>query len=90
MDDDVLDDGKVCSLGWLLMKEFVLMREKQIEELREKHPNPDLSELPLPALPYWRCRQIMTRPDFLEGMPLLCSHVHLLTSLDYLNQAWTG
>ena len=24
-------------------------------------------ELGLPSIPYWRCRVIMTRPDFLEG-----------------------
>ena len=25
-------------------------------------------ELRLPIIPYWRCRVIMTRPDFLEGV----------------------
>jgi len=24
-------------------------------------------EIGLPSIPYWQCRVIMTRPDFLEG-----------------------
>jgi len=27
-------------------------------------------ELALPSIPYWRCRVVMTRPDFLQGMSL--------------------
>lgn len=27
----------------------------------------DLEERQMPSIPYWRCRQIMTRTDFLEG-----------------------
>ena len=44
-------------------------RAKRLEngETREQ-----LGHLPVPAIPYWRCRQIMTRPDFLEGMLPAC------------------
>ncbi|PPQ98405.1 hypothetical protein CVT24_004084 [Panaeolus cyanescens] len=31
----------------------------------------DDSELPLPAIPWWRCRQIMTRADFMEELDRL-------------------
>jgi len=72
-DDDVMDEQKWSSCSWLLLREFVKIREEQ-ERIRDeaissgaldKDATP---ELPLPAIPYWKCRQIMTRPDFLEAL----------------------
>jgi len=72
-DDDVMDEQKWSSCSWLLLREFVKKRqedERQREELiASGELSPDnLEALPLPKIPYYQCRQIMTRPDFLEDL----------------------
>ncbi|KAI0821383.1 hypothetical protein BC629DRAFT_1624062 [Irpex lacteus] len=72
-DDDVMDEQKWSSCSWLLLREFVKMRQADEEKLREQIDNgekpPDaLLDLPLPRLSYYRCRQVMTRTDFLEDL----------------------
>ncbi|KAF8342634.1 uncharacterized protein EI90DRAFT_3149750 [Cantharellus anzutake] len=71
-DDDVMDEQKWSSCSWLLMREFVRMRkeeeERREELLRQGMTEEELGELELPKIPYWRCRQIMTRADFLEDL----------------------
>jgi len=55
-----------------LLQEFVRLRKEQ-ERVRDeaiaagKLDKNDM-DLPLPTIPYWRCRQIMTRADFLEDL----------------------
>ncbi|KAJ6495778.1 hypothetical protein C8R47DRAFT_1116367 [Mycena vitilis] len=72
LDDDVMDEQKWSSCSWLLLQEFVKLRKEQ-ERVRDEAIaagtlDKDDAELPLPSIPYWRCRQIMTRPDFLEDL----------------------
>jgi len=71
-DDDVMDEQKWSSCSWLLLQEFVKMRQEQEKEREEvkscKDGKDKLPELPMPFIPYWKCRQIMTRPDFLEEL----------------------
>ncbi|KAF5380356.1 hypothetical protein D9615_004695 [Tricholomella constricta] len=70
-DDDVMDEQKWSSCSWLLLEEFVKLRAAQ-EEAREaaiaagETMEEDILELPV--IPYWRCRQIMTRADFMEEL----------------------
>ncbi|KAJ7188655.1 hypothetical protein C8R46DRAFT_1205798 [Mycena filopes] len=69
---DCDDDQKWSSCSWLLLREFVRMRKEQ-ERVRDEAIaagtlDKDDVDLPLPAIPYWRCRQIMTRADFLEDL----------------------
>ena len=40
--------------------------EKERDATRTKGGT--VPELELPSIPYWQCRVIMTRPDFLEGV----------------------
>ncbi|KAF8526051.1 hypothetical protein BU17DRAFT_74394 [Hysterangium stoloniferum] len=72
-DDDVMDEQKWSSCSWLLLQEFVKRHIKNIEEhkraIEAGHKSEDEPfEISLPVIPYWECRQIMTRPDFLEGL----------------------
>ncbi|KAI0790575.1 hypothetical protein C8Q75DRAFT_762549 [Abortiporus biennis] len=72
-DDDVMDEQKWSSCSWLLLREFVKRRqeaEKQVMEEIEQGTKTmdDLLDLPLPKIPYYQCRQIMTRADFLEEL----------------------
>jgi hypothetical protein len=106
-DDDVMDEvrlncswnhaclislqSKWSSCSWLLLREFVKIRQEQEREFQDgvlsgSVDKDALEDLPLPVIPYvcrgpkaffaptnpcqWRCRQIMTRPDFLEGRQL--------------------
>ncbi|KAI0042641.1 hypothetical protein FA95DRAFT_1610043 [Auriscalpium vulgare] len=71
-DDDVMDEQKWSSCSWLLLREFVKIRLED-ERVREERIAAGeevggLEELPLPAIPYYRCRQIMTRTDFIEDL----------------------
>jgi len=66
-DDDVMDEQKWSSCSWLLLREFVKLRQEQEAEAGAD----PAAELPLPSIPYWRCRQIMTRADFLEELDRL-------------------
>jgi len=72
-DDDVMDEQKWSSCSWLLLREFVKMRQEQEREVRSgidagTKVYEDLENLELPKIPYYRCRQIMTRTDFLEDL----------------------
>ncbi|KAJ6497700.1 hypothetical protein C8R45DRAFT_983901 [Mycena sanguinolenta] len=72
LDDDVMDEQKWSSCSWLLLREFVKLHKEQ-ERVRDEaiaagERDKTDTELPLPKIPYWRCRQIMTRPDFLEDL----------------------
>lgn len=72
-DDDVMDEQKWSSCSWLLLREFVKMRQEQEKEVRSgmdagTKTYDDLENLDLPKIPYYRCRQIMTRTDFLEEL----------------------
>jgi len=68
-DDDVMDEQKWSSCSWLLIREFVKMRQEEEKSRAERLENGEqLGFLHVPAIPYWRCRQIMTRPDFLEEL----------------------
>ncbi|CCM06409.1 uncharacterized protein FIBRA_08670 [Fibroporia radiculosa] len=73
-DDDVMDEQKWSSCSWLLLREFVRQREED-ERARDEaiasgmlDPGEATQELPLPKIPYYKCRQIMTRTDFLEDL----------------------
>jgi len=67
-DDDVMDEQKWSSCSWLLLREFVKIRKEQLAALEESGAEKTDEELPLPSIPYWRCRQIMTRTDFMEDL----------------------
>ncbi|KAF9451513.1 hypothetical protein P691DRAFT_699194 [Macrolepiota fuliginosa MF-IS2] len=75
-DDDVMDEQKWSSCSWLLLQEFVKMRKEQ-EEKREKDietgvlSRENLPDLPMPKISYGKCRQIMTRADFIEDLDRL-------------------
>ncbi|KAA1470590.1 hypothetical protein DENSPDRAFT_775133 [Dentipellis sp. KUC8613] len=71
-DDDVMDEQKWSSCTWLLLREFVKIRQED-EKRRDDavaagDPSAEAQDLPMPSLPYYRCRQIMTRADFLEDL----------------------
>jgi len=70
-DDDVMDEQKWSSCSWLLLREFVKIRQEQEQQLEEAISRGDgvsIRDLPLPSIPYYKCRQIMTRADFLEEL----------------------
>ncbi|KAJ9107479.1 hypothetical protein QFC21_000932 [Naganishia friedmannii] len=73
-DDDVMDDQN-CT--WLLMKEFVKIREEAKEEA-EKTGQP-FDETETPKMSYYKARQVMTRGDF---MPQL-DHINCETEIDH-------
>ena len=41
--------------------------QQEAEKECEANGEAAVAELALPSIPYWRCRVIMTRPDFLQG-----------------------
>ncbi|KAJ2922672.1 hypothetical protein H1R20_g14415, partial [Candolleomyces eurysporus] len=70
---DCDDDQKWSSCSWLLLKEFVKMRRAQEKERDEAIASgelkpEDVGDLPLPAISWYKCRQIMTRADFMEDL----------------------
>ncbi|KAJ7686484.1 hypothetical protein B0H17DRAFT_1160607 [Mycena rosella] len=71
-DDDVMDEQKWSSCSWLLLREFVKLRKEQERVRDEAIATGQIDkidmDLPMPKIPYWRCRQIMTRADFLEDL----------------------
>lgn len=72
-DDDVMDEQKWSSCSWLLLREFVKMRQQEEQEIKDaiaagEKTIEDLENIGLPRIPYYKCRQIMTRPDFLEEL----------------------
>ena len=60
---------KWSACSWLLLQEFVKMQQEAEKEC-EANGEAAVAELALPSIPYWRCRVIMTRPDFLQGTSL--------------------
>ncbi|PCH35614.1 hypothetical protein WOLCODRAFT_156317 [Wolfiporia cocos MD-104 SS10] len=69
-DDDVMDEQKWSAGAWLLLREFVrLWREAEAQRSSGAgEEEGEYGEVPLPRLSYYRCRQIMTRADFLEEL----------------------
>ncbi|KAI0628988.1 hypothetical protein C8Q77DRAFT_327557 [Trametes polyzona] len=72
-DDDVMDEQKWSSCSWLLLREFVRRHEQEVERIREavergEAAKEHLDGIPLPRIPYYECRQIMTRPDFMDEL----------------------
>ncbi|KAI0343714.1 hypothetical protein BDW22DRAFT_1428263 [Trametopsis cervina] len=72
-DDDVMDEQKWSSCSWLLLREFVKIHREAEERLRveidaDRKTEEALLDLPLPRLSYYKCRQIMTRTDFLDDL----------------------
>ncbi|KIY50264.1 hypothetical protein FISHEDRAFT_39627 [Fistulina hepatica ATCC 64428] len=75
-DDDVMDEQKWSSCSWLLLREFAKQRRETEREHAEKIASGEWTtetapDVPLPVFPYvpqWKCRQIMTRADFLEEL----------------------
>ncbi|KAG6857194.1 hypothetical protein H0H87_008259 [Tephrocybe sp. NHM501043] len=69
-DDDVMDEQKWSSCSWLLLQEFVKVHEEQIAARQDALAAGKEVEdnLKLPVIPYWKCRQIMTRADFMEEL----------------------
>jgi len=70
-DDDVMDEQKWSSCSWLLLQEFVKLQAEQ-EAARDAaiaagEATQD-DPLELPSIPYHKCRQIMTRADFMEEL----------------------
>lgn len=72
-DDDVMDEQKWSSCSWLLLQEFAKLRREQEREQAEAIERGELDadnlpDLPLPAISWYRSRQIMTRADFMEDL----------------------
>ncbi|KAJ1306180.1 hypothetical protein OPQ81_010889 [Rhizoctonia solani] len=69
-DDDVMDEQKWSSCTWLLLREFVKRREALEEKAAKGEANPDAPDVSnlMPSIPYYECRQIMTRPDFINQL----------------------
>ncbi|XP_006461252.1 hypothetical protein AGABI2DRAFT_204905 [Agaricus bisporus var. bisporus H97] len=74
-DDDVMDEQKWSSCSWLLLREFVKIHKEQEQEARKAIEAGELKSgdlhLPLPRISYGKCRQIMTRTDFMEELDRL-------------------
>ncbi|KAK7472470.1 hypothetical protein VKT23_000584 [Stygiomarasmius scandens] len=73
--DDVTDEQERSSCSWLLLQEFVKIRIEQEQRVEEKiragKTDKNIFDLPLPAISYSRCRQLMTRTDFMEELDRL-------------------
>ncbi|KAI6029429.1 hypothetical protein BKA83DRAFT_680392 [Pisolithus microcarpus] len=65
-DDDVMDEQKWSTCSWLLLREFVRLHKEHQKECQAAGLPWDPTELP--SIPYGRCRQIMTRTDFIEEL----------------------
>ncbi|KAH8085424.1 hypothetical protein BXZ70DRAFT_1045607 [Cristinia sonorae] len=73
LDDDIVKGQKRSLCSWLLLCEFVRMRQDEEERLKRQiaageKTAQDLEGLALPKLPYYQCCQIMARADFLEEL----------------------
>ncbi|CEL56561.1 hypothetical protein RSOLAG1IB_07910 [Rhizoctonia solani AG-1 IB] len=64
-DDDVMDEQKWSSCTWLLLREFVKRRE---QEEAKGDSDPSTKSIDMPKISYYECRQIMTRPDFINQL----------------------
>ncbi|KAI9062365.1 hypothetical protein FKP32DRAFT_1593521 [Trametes sanguinea] len=72
-DDDVMDEQKWSSCSWLLLREFVRKHQQELERRQEavaqgEAKAEDLNNIDLPRISYYECRQIMTRPDFMDEL----------------------
>ncbi|KAG8997218.1 hypothetical protein FRB94_007825 [Tulasnella sp. JGI-2019a] len=67
-DDDVMDEQKVCASSWLLLYELVKQYRQTEKDLQAAATDGKPVDAPLPAIPYYKARQIMTRADFLEKL----------------------
>ncbi|KAG6813513.1 hypothetical protein H0H92_010217 [Tricholoma furcatifolium] len=72
-DDDVMDEQKWSSCSWLLLQEFVKRQKENVAAREAALAAGEVVEenLELPSIPYWQCRQIMTRADFMEELDRL-------------------
>ncbi|OCH86761.1 hypothetical protein OBBRIDRAFT_782700 [Obba rivulosa] len=75
-DDGALEDQRFSSCSWLLLREFVRMRKEDEKRRQDAIESGILGVdaapgLPLPNIPYYVCRQIMTRPDYIERLDQL-------------------
>lgn len=60
-DDDVMDEQKWSSCSWLLLREFVKIREEQetaLQERRKAGESVEATSLEMPAIPYVRYNSI--------------------------------
>ncbi|KAF8678822.1 hypothetical protein RHS04_04972 [Rhizoctonia solani] len=62
-DDDVMDEQKWSSCTWLLLREFVERWERKAND-----PENQGKPVEMPRISYYKCRQIMTRPDFINQL----------------------
>ncbi|KAI0637440.1 hypothetical protein C8Q77DRAFT_1050755 [Trametes polyzona] len=72
-DGSVVEEQKWSSCTWLLLREFVRRHAREIDQVQEaiargEATSEDLDNIPLPRISYYECRQIMTRPDFIEEL----------------------
>ncbi|CAE6443255.1 unnamed protein product [Rhizoctonia solani] len=88
-DDDVEEEAKWASCTWLLLREFVRRRAAMEEKLKlggSKTGEPaTIDHVPVPSIPYYECRRIMTRGDFLarlDQMNIISIDVHHQVQLD--------
>ncbi|CEL61375.1 hypothetical protein RSOLAG1IB_09978 [Rhizoctonia solani AG-1 IB] len=88
-DDDVEEEAKWASCTWLLLREFVRRRVKMEENLRTEDSksggSASVTHVPVPSIPYFECRRIMTRGDFLarlDQMNIISIDVHHQVQLD--------
>ncbi|GAB1526365.1 hypothetical protein RhiTH_009532 [Rhizoctonia solani] len=88
-DDDVEEEAKWASCTWLLLQEFVRRRvemEKRLDlESSESGGPANVDHIPVPSIPYFECRRIMTRGDFLarlDQMNIISIDVHYQVRLD--------
>ncbi|CDO78235.1 hypothetical protein BN946_scf184608.g5 [Trametes cinnabarina] len=72
-DDDVMDEQKWSSCSWLLLREFVRKHQQEMQRRQEavvrgEATAEELDTISLPRISYYECRQIMTRPDFMDEL----------------------
>ncbi|KAI8973966.1 hypothetical protein BD414DRAFT_498702 [Trametes punicea] len=72
-DDDVMDEQKWSSCSWLLLREFVRRHQQELQHRqgaveRGEARKEVLDDIELPRISYYECRQIMTRPDFMDEL----------------------
>ncbi|CAE6468879.1 unnamed protein product [Rhizoctonia solani] len=87
-DDDVEEEAKWASCTWLLLREFVRRRiamEEKFAVSKKAGETPVIGHVPVPSIPYYECRRIMTRGDFLarlDQMNIISIDVHHQVQLD--------
>ncbi|CAE6404339.1 unnamed protein product [Rhizoctonia solani] len=87
-DDDVEEEAKWASCTWLLLREFVRRRTEMEEKQalsNQSGEKPAVDHVPAPSIPYYECRRIMTRGDFLarlDQMNIISIDIHHQVQLD--------